>query len=654
MAISVSDIIAQNTIGLSEGNPVGVPASYAWYDGLYRPAGYAGPPAAFTSVTGWGQVYQKAGAPAYSNPNATIDVANAKTYIHIKATGEWVLVQNQANNQLAGAHFVADFSGNSAIAMTIGAQSGGGASLDTPPAGYNDHFWPSARGVYAAGAVDAVYVQMDMRVSDPNLQLIANVGADWWLTSSAGYVNGMANNPGAGMSNWVDLSTQWTTLGFYSSTTAQFQADLPPPLEGALNEVPKPTITLFTPDSGIVGDGITKASVLKLTGATLAGLTVNVFDGSTLIGTTKADAAGAWTLTTSQLSNAVHSFTAKAVNATGTVSTASSALTVQVDTIAPTTPKILSFSPDSDVVGDGATSATVLKLTGTAEAGSAVTLFDGSVQIGTAKAAANGTWSFSTAQLATATHSFSATATDVAGNASSASSPLNVKVSPDISEPPPASGANLLVNGSFEASPVKASWFAGFSAIPGWTAVSGGTIELWNNLNGVKATDGTNFGELDYLGATDGLYQNVQTVQGQSYNLSIDARARPGTTAATSSMDILWNDSLVARVPPGNSWETYNFTVTGTGGSDRLTLREVAGQGGDGLGAMYDNVSLTKNTTSASAQASLTQASRMVDLLNQYAAASSADSAFTTSPMLNNNDALTTLSQTLTQSQQHT
>lgn len=653
MAISVSDIIKQNTIGYSEGSPVGVPPSYDWYSGLYKPAGYAAPPAGFTSVTGWGQVYQMAGAPAYSNPNATVDVANAKTYVHIRATGEWVLVQNQADNQLDGAHFVTDFSGNSAIAMAIGAQPGGGAALGTPPAGYNDHFWPSARGVYAAGAVDAVYVQMDMRVSDPNLQLIANVGADWWRTDSVGYVAGMTNNPGAGMSNWVELSTQWTTLGFYSSTTAQFQADLPPPLEGAV-EVPMPTIAIFTPDSGIAGDGITNSSVLKLTGATQAGLTVNVFDGSTQIGTTKADATGAWSFTTAQLSNAAHSFTAKAVNAVGTVSSASSALTVRVDTVAPATPKILSFSPDTDTLGDGATNANVLKLVGTAEAGSAVNLFDGTAKIGTVTADTNGSWSFVTGQLSTATHSFSATATDVAGNASSASSALNVKVNPS-DNPPPTSGTNLLVNGSFEASTVKNSWFAGFSAIPGWTAVSGGTIELWNNLNGVKATDGNNFGELDYLGANDGLFQNVKTVQGQSYDLSIDARSRPGFTSATCAMDILWNDSVVARVLPGNSWDTYNFTVVGTGGSDRLTLREVAGQGGDGLGALYDNVSLVaKQNSTAASQSTLAQSGRMLDLLNQYSAASSADSQFTTNPLAANSDTLTTLSQTLTQSQQHT
>ena len=58
-------------------------------------------------------------------------------------------------------------------------------------------------------------------------------------------------------------------------------------------------------------------------------------------------------------------------------------------------------------------------------------------------------------------------------------------------------------------------------------------------------------------------------------------------------MEVLWNGSVVATVPPGDSWQNYDFTVIGTGGQDRLTFRELAGQGGDGLGALYDNVSLT-------------------------------------------------------------
>ena len=139
---------------------------------------------------------------------------------------------------------------------------------------------------------------------------------------------------------------------------------------------------------------------------------------------------------------------------------------------------------------------------------------------------------------------------------------------------PAPSGQNLLVNGSFEASSVAANSWAAFSSIPGWTAISGGTIELWNNLNGVKATNGSNLGELDYRGARDGLYQTVQTTAGQSYDLSFDARSRSDSGRRTSTIEVLWNDQVVATVPPGSNWKTYNFSVTGTGGEDRLTFRE--------------------------------------------------------------------------------
>src|SRR6202048_1894538 len=499
MDFSISDAIRQNTLGQSEGFPAGVPTSYNWYQGWSDDGlGLKTPPADFTAVTGWGAGYRKAGAPADSNPNATVEVANGKTYAHMKATGQWVLVQDQATHPMAGGHFVTDFAGNAAIPMKGRAGSDGSAVFDAPPSGYNDHFWPSARGTYAPGAVDGVYVQMDMRVTDPNSNLIASVGADWWRDASAPYLQDHSNNPGIGSSNWEKLSTQWRTLGYYSVSTTQFQADPPPPLLGSTIQT-RPTITSFAPDSGTVGDGITNANRLTLAGTAEAGSTVKVFDGTTPVGTTKANASGTWTLTTRQLSNATHSFKARATNAAGNTSPASSALGVRVDTAAPAAPKITSFSPDTGTVGDGITNANRLTLAGTAEAGSTVKVFDGGSQIGTATVNARGAWSFTTAQLPNGAHNFTATATDAAGNTSSASSPLNAKVdaagaSPSPSSPTPR-GENLLVNGSFETTSVRAGEWAGFSG-------------------------------------NDGFYQTVQTDAGQSYNLSFDARSRPGFTGS--------------------------------------------------------------------------------------------------------------------------
>src|SRR6202790_161467 len=126
MDFSISDAIRQNALGQSEGFPAGVPTSYNWYKG-WNNDGLKTPPASFTAVEGWGQVYQQVGAPAYSNPNATVEVANAKTYVHIKATGEWVLVQDQATYPIAGGHYVTHFAGNAASPMKVSAGSNGSA-----------------------------------------------------------------------------------------------------------------------------------------------------------------------------------------------------------------------------------------------------------------------------------------------------------------------------------------------------------------------------------------------------------------------------------------------------------------------------------------------------------------------------------------------
>jgi hypothetical protein len=197
---------------------------------------------------------------------------------------------------------------------------------------------------------------------------------------------------------------------------------------------------------------------------------------------------------------------------------------------------------------------------------------------------------------------------------------------------------------------VRANRWEGFSSIPGWTALTGGTIELWNNLNGVHATNGVNFGELDFLSGRDGFYQDLGTVAGQNYSLSFDARSRfPGST---STIEVLWNDAVVAIVPPGNSWTTYSFTVTGTGGQDRLTFREAQGQSADGLGALYDNVSLVATQSFNGAQLRMaSETDRAIALVAQYSAGGFANSTPSSSGALSQVDTSATLAQTLAQSQ---
>ncbi len=143
---------------------------------------------------------------------------------------------------------------------------------------------------------------------------------------------------------------------------------------------------------------------------------------------TTTNTTQAYSFTTPPLSDGVHNLTVTSTDAAGNVSSASTVFSVTVDTVAPTAPTITAFSPDSGTVGDGITSANVVTVTGAAEAGSTVKVYDGTTLLGSTTASSTGAWSFTTAALANGTHALTATAMDLAGNVSGASSALNVTV----------------------------------------------------------------------------------------------------------------------------------------------------------------------------------------------------------------------------------
>ena len=176
------------------------------------------------------------------------------------------------------------------------------------------------------------------------------------------------------------------------------------------------------------GNGVTNDNTLTLTARGEANATVKIYDGVTLLGSATADGSGNWSYTTAALANGGHSLTATATDVAGNTSAAVRGLSVTIDTGAPVTPEIAAFSTDSGVVGDHITSDNTLTLAGTAEANTAVKVYDGGTLLGSATADGSGNWSYTTAALANGDHSLTATATDVAGNTSAASSALSVTI----------------------------------------------------------------------------------------------------------------------------------------------------------------------------------------------------------------------------------
>ena len=151
-------------------------------------------------------------------------------------------------------------------------------------------------------------------------------------------------------------------------------------------------------------------------------------------------------------------------------------------------------------------------------------------------------------------------------------------------------GANLLVNGSFEAD-VLAGQTQQRTSLTGWSSLSG-DFELWRNYADLLPDVGSQNIELDAGTKTDGIYQDVNTTAGQQYVVSLATMIRPGNTVATAGVEVLWNGVVIGTVSPGQSWADSSFEVFGTGGADRLTIKEPASQGADTGGPLIDNVRL--------------------------------------------------------------
>ena len=365
---------------------------------------------------------------------------------------------------------------------------------------------------------------------------------------------------------------------------------------------PAPVVVGFSPDSNIVGDGITDATVLTLTGTAAANSTVTVFDGTKQLGTATANASGAWTYTTGTLASASHSFTAIATDAAGNASAASAALIVTVDAVAPSAPAISSISPDSGVVGDGITNATVLTLTGTAAANSTVTVFDGTKQLGTATANASGAWAYTTGTLASASHSFTAIATDAAGNASAASAALIVTVdavapsAPAISSISPDSGvvgdgitnATVLTLTGTAAANSTVTVFDGTKQLGTATANASGA---WTYTTGTLASASHSFTAIatDAAGnssvASSALAATIDTIAPNVPIITSDATVNSnevlltGTAEANSTLTVFEGTALLGTVmaDANGAWSYTTGPLPGGAHTFTATATDIAG-----------------------------------------------------------------------------
>jgi autotransporter-associated beta strand protein len=379
---------------------------------------------------------------------------------------------------------------------------------------------------------------------------------------------------------------------------------------------PTAAITAVSPDTGrSATDRVTSGTQLTLSGTTgdtagasAANSSVAISRaGAGVVGTVTADANGAWTFDYTAVTLAAGSYTfTAAATGNGFTGVASAPFVVVVDTAAPAAPVISSAG------------GTPLAFTGTAEPNSIVAITrEGVGAVGSATTDGTGHWSYTSAiELGAESVSFTATATDVAGNTGPASDALSIDSSiaaPVITAISPDRG----ISGSDRLTNSAALTLHG-------TATAGIAVNVIRRdagLVGSTTADGSGNWSFDYTGTelADGSYLfNATASVGESSSLfspdfpvTIDTvlpvigsvvRLTPAfqtitpsvtsvvyrvtfakpvynVTAATFALTATGDASGTVSSVSAASGTVFDFTVTGLGGEGELRLGPVAASG---------------------------------------------------------------------------
>ena len=147
---------------------------------------------------------------------------------------------------------------------------------------------------------------------------------------------------------------------------------------------------------------------------------------------------------------------------------------------------------------------------------------------------------------------------------------------------------NLIQNGSFEDFTVlkeKAKWKK--VTLNNWS----GEAKVATNQLGLSATSQAHKLMVDGTKKFNSFTQTINTVEGTSYQVALDAYAGR-RNLASSDIEVLVDGELIATIKPTRQWAEYNATFEGSGGEQEFTIQEVATQN-NRRGAFVDNVRVT-------------------------------------------------------------
>lgn len=343
------------------------------------------------------------------------------------------------------------------------------------------------------------------------------------------------------------------------------------------------------PGTGTLSSGaFTNDTRPVLNGSAEAGARVAIYDNGTLLATVTAAIDGTWEYLPAALGNGQHVFTAIATDAAGNVSPTSGGFIINVDTIAPSAPLLVSVVDD---IAGGVFNAALNNgqltndarptLNGTAEAGSTVSIYDGSTLLGTALVQSNNSWSFTpTTPLTNGSHTFTVTATDAAGNTSSATAGFNVVV--DTTAPTQPSISSIIDDVGPNTGAIGANQPTN-DARPtlNGTTEANARVDIYDNGSFVISVTADGSGNWSYTPTT-------ALAQG-THSFTITATDSAGNTSGISSAAAIVVDTVAPGIPTGLAVNANGTTLTGVAEPNSTVI--ITSSGGTVLGTATANAS---------------------------------------------------------------
>lgn len=395
--------------------------------------------------------------------------------------------------------------------------------------------------------------------------------------------------PGTQLGNGNHALTVTATdaAGNVSPTSAGFNivvdtvAPLAPTIIQAFDDV--------QPGTGTLSNGaFTNDTRPVLSGSAEAGARVAIYDNGTLLATVTAAIDGTWEYLTTTLGNGQHVFTAIATDAAGNVSPVSGGFTINVDTIAPSIPLLVSVVDD---IAGGVFNAALSNgqltndarptLNGTAEAGSTISIYDGSTLLGTALVQSNNSWSFTpTTPLANGSHTFTVTATDAAGNTSGATAGFSVVV--DTTAPTQPSISSIIDDVGPNTGPIGSNQPTNDArpTLNGSTEANA-RVDIYDNGSFVTSVTADGSGNWSYTPTT-------ALAQG-THSFTITATDSAGNTSGISSAAAIVVDTVAPGIPTGLAVNANGTALTGVAEPNSTVI--ITSSGGTVLGTATANAS---------------------------------------------------------------